>query len=76
MKLVDVRGRRCPLLLADLTREMRGGAAGHTIEVLADSQSIVESLLAWCREKRHKLVSIDTVDGDLRVSIRKGRTLH
>jgi TusA-related sulfurtransferase len=76
MKLVDVRGRRCPLLLADLTREMRGGAAGHTIEVLADSPTLVESLLKWCREKRHKLISVDEIEGDLRVAIRKGKTLH
>src|SRR5262249_40920009 len=72
MKLVDVRGRRCPMLLAELAQEMSSGAAGHTVEILADQQSIADSLVEWCRREKHSLVSIDVIDGDLRVFIRKG----
>ncbi len=72
MRLVDVRGRRCPMLLADLSREMRQAAAGHVIEVLADSQSVVDAVVGWCHETRHTLLSIDTIEGDLRVCVGKG----
>jgi TusA-related sulfurtransferase len=75
MKLVDVRGRRSPMLIADLTREMRDAPAGHAIEVLTDFQSTVDALVLWCREQRHRLVSIDTIEGDLRIVLQKGERL-
>jgi len=75
MKLVDVRGRRCPMLLADLTRQMRASDGGLVLEILTDRQSTVDDLVSWCRQQQHRLVSIDVLDGDVRVFIRQGRRI-
>jgi TusA-related sulfurtransferase len=60
------------MLLADLMREMQPAPTGHVVAVLTDAQSIADAVVAWCREVRHRLVSIDCIDGDLRIVVQKG----
>jgi len=38
---------------------------------VTDRQSVVDYLLAWCRETSNPLISIDTIQGDLRVVVGK-----
>lgn len=56
-RVVDSRGRRCPLPILDLARALPGIAVGAELTVLADDPAAGADIAAWCRLTGQELVS-------------------
>jgi TusA-related sulfurtransferase len=69
MKLLDVRGRRAPLLTGDLRRLV---PEHGIVTVVVDRHTVVDEITALCRTAGFAVVSIDTIDGDIRIVVRNG----
>ena len=48
---LDSRGRRCPLPIIDLARQMPSVPVGEVVRVLADDPAAANDIPAWCRMK-------------------------
>jgi tRNA 2-thiouridine synthesizing protein A len=74
VKVVDARGRRCPLPILDLAREIAEVPVGATIAVEADDPAAGPDVRAWCRMRGHELVAEDrAADGTPRYTVRRLR---
>jgi cysteine desulfurase len=56
-RIVDSRGRRCPLPVLDLARAIGTVPVGAEITVLADDPAAAGDIAAWCRMRGQELVS-------------------
>jgi tRNA 2-thiouridine synthesizing protein A len=54
VRVIDSRGRRCPLPIIDLAKAIGGVEPGGTIRVLADDPAAANDVPAWCRLKGHE----------------------
>jgi TusA-related sulfurtransferase len=54
MRIVDSRGRRCPLPILDLARAIREIEVGNEIVVEAEDPAARPDVQAWCRMRRHE----------------------
>ena len=62
--VVDARGRRCPLPVLDLARQIREVPVGRVVVVLADDAAARHDIPAWCAMKGHDYLGEDrTGDG-------------
>lgn len=57
-RLVDTRGRLCPLPIVDLQEAAAELGAGRLIELVSDDVGILADLPAWCAGRGHELVAI------------------
>lgn len=48
MKVLDCRGRRCPVPVIELARALPGLAVGEALEVLSDDPAAASDVPAWC----------------------------
>ena len=63
-RVVDSRGRRCPLPVIDLAKAMPDVPVGGIVVVLADDPAAATDIPAWCRMRAQDyLGSADTGDG-------------
>jgi TusA-related sulfurtransferase len=69
---IDARGRRCPLPILDLAREIRRVPVGATVTVEADDPAADPDVRAWCRMRGHDLVEVTQAeDGTPAYTVRR-----
>jgi len=56
VNLLDARGKRCPLPVIELAKQIGDVAVDDTIVVLADDPAAASDIAAWCRMRGHELV--------------------
>ncbi|MFI5491944.1 sulfurtransferase TusA family protein [Actinoplanes sp. NPDC051859] len=59
---VDSRGRRCPLPIIDLARQLPDVPVGEVIRVLADDPAAANDIPAWCRLKGQEYLGSSAPD--------------
>ena len=71
-KKLDLRGKRCPYTLMDLSAAVRALPEGGALEVLVDGPHGVEEIKAWCEATGREFTE---PEGDRmhRVLVRKER---
>lgn len=62
-RVVDVRGRRCPIPVIELARAMEHVPPGGRVQVLADDPTAKVDIPVWCRMKRQRLVEQSDAEG-------------
>ncbi len=55
---VDAVGLFCPLPIVKLKLEIEKRDTNQVVELLADDPGVEEDLMAWCRETKHRLLSL------------------
>jgi TusA-related sulfurtransferase len=73
-RLLDVRGRACPIPIVELMRVVRAMDPGETIEVLADDRAFPADVAAWCAKTGNTLVVVEGAAGGHRAVVRKERS--
>jgi tRNA 2-thiouridine synthesizing protein A len=53
---LDCRGKRCPLPVIALARQIPDVGVGDVVRVLADDPAAANDIPAWCRMKGHEYV--------------------
>ena len=72
MRVLDCRGRRCPLPVIELARALPGVAVGDMLTVVADDPAARHEVPAWCRLRAQEYVGADASDdGVPRYTIRR-----
>lgn len=56
-RIIDSRGRRCPLPIIDLARAFGAVSVGGTIRLWADDVAAGPDVAAWCRLRGQKLAA-------------------
>ncbi len=73
-RVIDCRGRRCPLPIIDLARVMSDVPIGATITVEADDPAAGPDIAAWCEMRGHEFVGPATAeDGTPSYTVRRRR---
>ncbi|NIO04695.1 MAG: hypothetical protein GTN74_08780 [Proteobacteria bacterium] len=62
---VDAVGLFCPLPIVKLKLEIEKLNSNEIVELLADDPGVEEDLMAWCRETRHRLLSLRKNEDDI-----------
>jgi tRNA 2-thiouridine synthesizing protein A len=71
-RVIDARGRRCPLPVIDLARAVPEVAIGSVVLVLADDPAAAVDIPAWCRMRGHDYLGIvATEDGTPAYRVRR-----
>ena len=73
MVAIDMRGRGGPMVTVQLAHELRS-TPEEPIGVLTDRQSVVEYVMAWCKQTGNRIISVDTIGGDVRVVVSPPRS--
>jgi tRNA 2-thiouridine synthesizing protein A len=55
-RVLDCRGRRCPLPILDLARAIATVDVGASVVVEADDPAAAPDVRAWCRMRRNEFV--------------------
>ena len=72
MKVLDARGRRCPLPILDLARHINDVDVGDKIAVEADDPAARPDVQAWCRMRGHDYAGEEQApDGTPRYLVRR-----
>lgn len=69
--VVDALGLACPRPILELAAAMKGLAVGDEILLLADDPAAKVDVPAWARMKRQQVLSLDEVDREIRIAVRK-----
>lgn len=62
-RVVDVRGRRCPIPVIELARAIEHVPPGGRVEVVADDPTAKIDIPVWCRMKGQRLVGQSDAEG-------------
>lgn len=54
--VLDCRGKRCPLPIIELARNIGEVAVGQTVWVMADDPAAASDVPAWCRMRGHQYI--------------------
>jgi TusA-related sulfurtransferase len=69
-KDLDVTGKACPIPLITLAREVRGLAKGRAIRITGNDPLFEDSVVDFCRERRHEILEISREGRTVRIAIR------
>lgn len=69
-RTLDLCGKACPFTIVEIGKALRELSPGEVLEVLFDSESLVDDLKAWCEGTGTVLVDF-TSQGVTRVYLRK-----
>lgn len=72
-RTVDARGSYCPGPLMELIRAIRESAVGDVIAVLSSDKGSRIDIPKWIEKAGHRLVSLETLDGDDQIVVEKAR---
>lgn len=61
-RVIDSRGRRCPLPVIDLAKAMPDVPVGGIVAVLADDPAAATDIPAWCRMRGHEYLGTTRTD--------------
>ena len=70
-KMVDARGKFCPMPIVVLSKEMRAMSSGDLLSMLADDPAFPADVEAWCTKTGNVLVSLTSEAGHYRATVRK-----
>lgn len=71
-RVLDCRGRRCPLPVIDLARAIGTVEVGATVVVEADDPAAAPDIAAWCRMRGHEVGATQSAtDGTPRYPVRR-----
>jgi len=71
-RVLDCRGRRCPLPILDLARAITTVDVGRTIAVDADDLAAAHDIPAWCRMRHQEYLGATAApDGTPRYLVRR-----
>jgi tRNA 2-thiouridine synthesizing protein A len=59
---LDCLGRKCPLPVIALARQIRNIGIGDVVRVLADDPAAANDIPAWCRMKEQEYLGSPTAD--------------
>lgn len=68
---LDCRGKVCPLPIVTLAQRMKDVDLGDEVDFLADDQSCVQDLPAWCGITGNELVSLENTDGIIHAVVKR-----
>jgi len=71
VKLLDCRGRRCPLPVIELAKALPEVDVGDVIRVLADDPAAAADIAAWCRMRGQTYEGESQVDGSAAYDVRR-----
>ena len=69
--VVDALGMACPRPILELAAAMKTLPIGDEIMLLADDPAAKVDVPAWARMKRQQVLSLDEVDTEIRIAVRK-----
>lgn len=72
-RTVDARGSYCPGPLMELIRAIRESSVGDVIAVLSSDKGSRIDIPKWIEKAGHRLVSLETLDGDDQIVVEKAR---
>jgi tRNA 2-thiouridine synthesizing protein A len=72
MAKIDANGKRCPLPIVMLAREIKTLEPGSEIEILADDPVFEPDLKSWIKKTGHELISLEqSSEGKYAAIVRK-----
>ncbi len=69
---LDVRGQLCPIPVIRTQNHAKKLAAGDILEVLCTDPGVTSDIPAWCRINGHSVISTETRDNVIVVTLRIG----
>lgn len=69
---LDVRGQLCPIPVIRTQNQAKKLAAGDLLEVLCTDPGAINDIPAWCRINGHTIVSTETRDNTIVITLRIG----
>lgn len=70
-KLVDARGKACPMPIVMIAKAMRTSDAGDVLMVMADDRAFPEDVRAWCVKTKNELLGLEHNQGHYEARIKK-----
>ena len=67
----DFKGLKCPMPIFKLGKELNVLDSGQVLEVLADDPAFKPDVEAFCKLRKHELVSVEEENGVIRAVIKK-----
>lgn len=69
---LDVRGQLCPIPVIRTQNHAKKLAAGDLLEVLCTDPGAINDIPSWCRINGHTIVSTETRDNIIVITLRIG----
>ena len=70
---IDTLGKRCPIPIIELARQLPAVEVGGVVAVLSDDDAARVDIPVWCRMKRHEYVGATAVEGGVVYRVRRLR---
>jgi len=64
VKVIDVRGRCCPIPIIEAKRAMGHCVPGSSVRILATDVGFPKDLEAFCRQTGHQIIESDSMGGE------------
>jgi cysteine desulfurase len=68
---IDTLGRRCPVPIIELARQIADVDVGETIDVLSDDAAARVDIPVWCRMKGHEYVGAAALGSGVAYRVRR-----
>jgi cysteine desulfurase len=68
---IDTLGRRCPIPIIELAKQIGDVEIGATIVVLSDDDAARVDIPVWCRMKRHEYVGAEAAERGVAYRVRR-----
>ncbi len=73
VKVLDVRGRACPIPVFEVNKNIGQIGIGETMEVLATDPAAVPDIRAWAQRRGHLVISADQRNGYTRIVVQRNK---
>lgn len=70
-QIADFKGLKCPMPIFKLGKELNSLESGQILEVLADDPAFKPDVEAFCKLRKHELVSVVEAGGVITATIKK-----
>jgi tRNA 2-thiouridine synthesizing protein A len=71
VKVLDCRGRRCPMPVIELAKALPQVPIGEVIRIVADDPAAAADIPAWCRIRGQEFAGESEVDGSPAFDVRR-----
>jgi cysteine desulfurase len=68
---IDTIGKRCPVPIIELARQLPDIDVGGVVAVLSDDDAARVDIPVWCRMKRQEYVGATPIDGGVAYRVRR-----
>ena len=69
--VIDAIGKRCPIPIIELARQITDVEVGQTVVVLSDDIAARVDIPVWCRMKRHEYVDAEPAKSGTAYRVRR-----